>query len=339
MKYHNHPHPSSGRSGILLTNLGTPDAPTTAAVRRYLAEFLWDPRVVEVPRPLWWLLLHGIILRTRPRRSAHAYRQVWQAQGSPLLTTTQRLGERLQQRLNQQQGAASAPLVVVAMRYGNPSIEEGLNRLDAAGVERLLVLPLYPQYAAATTASTYDALYQVLRRWRRLPELRWINHYASEPHYIAALADSVLRHQQQHGQPERLLISFHGIPQRYADGGDPYPRHCEESAHALATALGLTPQQWQLSYQSRFGREEWLRPYTDETLKSWGAEGVSHTQVICPGFAVDCLETLEEIGEENRDSFLHSGGKTFSYIPALNDHDSHLELLTTLVNRHTQGWG
>ncbi|MES9958575.1 MAG: ferrochelatase, partial [Sedimenticola sp.] len=281
-------------TGVLLTNLGTPDAPTTADVRRYLKEFLSDPRVVETPRLIWWLILNGIILRTRPAKSAEAYRQVWTENGSPLLDISQRQATALQERLQQR---SEQPIkVALAMRYGNPSIAEGLESLRKANARRIIVLPLYPQYSATTTASTLDAVSDVLKTWRWLPELRFISHYQDHPGYIGALAESVREYWQQHGEPDRLLISFHGIPQDYADAGDPYPEECSTTAQLLADNLGLEAERWSMTFQSRLGRKEWLKPYTDKTLKQWGSEGTGKVHVICPGFSADCLETIEEIG-------------------------------------------
>ncbi len=320
--------------GVLLLNLGTPDAPTPGAVRRYLAEFLWDPRVVEVPRPLWWLLLHGVILRTRPRRSAAAYRQVWdEREGSPLLSISRRQAGLLRERL-----AAAGVRVELAMRYGNPSVADGLQRLRAAEVQRLLVLPLYPQYSATTTASTFDAVTSALRRWRAIPELRMVNGYHDDPLYIAALAQSVRDFWDDHGRPERLLLSFHGIPLEYAQKGDPYAGQCHTTARLLAEELRLRDGEWGLSFQSRLGRQEWLRPYTDETLEAWGRAGIGTVHTLCPGFAADCLETLEEIAVENREIFRRAGGGEYLYIPALNDRADHLDLLLGLVRRHSCGW-
>ncbi len=319
-------------AGLLLVNLGTPDSPAPADVRRYLAEFLWDPRVVETPRWLWWPLLHGIILNTRPRRSAEAYARIWTETGSPLLLHTRRQAEALQARLGEQ------VKVVPAMRYGNPSIAAGLRELREAGCERILVLPLYPQYSATTTASTFDAVTEELRRWRRVPELRFIGQYHSEPGYIAALAASIREYQQENGTPEKLILSFHGIPQRYAEAGDPYPRQCERTARLLAEALGLEEGRWQLTYQSRMGREPWLQPYTSATLEALAREGVRHVQVLCPGFAADCLETLEEIAMENRDIFLAHGGERYGYIPCLNDRPDHVEALAAIARSYLGGW-
>ncbi len=319
--------------GILLVNLGTPDAPSEGAVRRYLAEFLSDPRVVEMPRLLWRLILHGVILRTHPRRSAAAYRKIWTDEGSPLLAISRQQSDLLQQALEERMDGPVR--VELAMRYGSPSIPSALERLRRANARRVIVLPLYPQYSATTTGSTFDAVTGTLHRWRWLPELRFINHYHDDPGYIGALANSVCSFRERHGEPDHLLISFHGIPQAYADGGDPYPEECRMTARLLAEALELEPDRWSCSFQSRMGRKPWVRPYTDETLKAMGNDGVAHLHVLCPGFPADCLETLEEIGEENRARFLEAGGKEYRYIPALNTSPGHIEALADLILRHT----
>jgi len=338
MKYKSEasPHRQQPKVGVLLVNLGTPDAPTPTALRRYLAEFLWDPRIVEMSRPLWWLILHGIILRTRPAKSAHAYQTVWTEQGSPLLVTSRQQAEALQQRLQQEINPHF--VVELGMRYGNPSIASALDRLKKANVQRLVILPLYPQYSATTTASSFDMIYQELQRWRWIPELRFINGYADHAAYVSALAESVEHSWQQHGRNELLMFSFHGTPQRYFDAGDPYYCFCQKTARLVAEKLGLTKEQYRLTFQSRFGKEPWLQPYTDATLASLPADGVKSVSVICPGFSVDCLETIEEIEVENREVFLAAGGDSFHYIPALNAQPSHIEMMKQLVEQHTQGW-
>ena len=335
LPYQNHPDIDQTvpeHLGILLVNLGTPDAPTTEDVRRYLAEFLNDTRVVEMPRWLWWFILNAIILRTRPKRSAEAYASVWTDEGSPLMRVSKHQAEALQQQLDERMDQSVK--VVLAMRYGNPSIAAGLDQLRQANANRMLVLPLYPQYSAATTASIFDAVTAELQSWRRIPELRFINRYQDHPAYIRALAESVRVAWEQEGKPERLLMSFHGIPQDYADGGDPYPEECRTTASLLAAELGLANEDWKMSFQSRMGRKPWIQPYTDKTLKAWGKEGVKSVHVICPGFAADCLETLEEIAVENRDYFLKAGGQSFHYIPALNESPGHIEVMAELVQQH-----
>jgi ferrochelatase len=327
---------ASRSTGVLLVNLGTPESPSAADVRRYLKEFLWDPRVVELSRPVWWLLLNLVILNTRPRRSARAYAKVWTDVGSPLMVISRKQRAALQAELEQQ--PATPVKVALAMRYGKPSIAAGMQELRAAGIARLLVLPLYPQYSATTTASIVDAVSNELGSWRVLPELRFINDYHEHPSYIAALADSVRRHQATHGVPEKLLLSFHGIPQDYIDAGDPYAQQCYRTTALLVAALDLPEHRWQLSFQSRLGPKQWLQPYTDHMLKALAKEGVKNVQVMCPGFSVDCLETLEEVSMENRDIFLEAGGEQYGYIPCLNDDAAHIRLFCELVSQHTQGW-
>ncbi len=329
-------HDRLSQTGVLLVNLGTPDAPDPVSVRRYLKEFLWDPRVVEVSRPVWWLVLNGVILNTRPRRSAKAYRKIWTPDGSPLLTISRRQRDALKSALARNLGK-DIP-VELGMRYGNPSIRSALGKLRGLNVHRILVLPLYPQYSATTTASTFDAVTNELRSWRWLPELRFINHYHDEPDYISALAGSVRRHRVEAGNADKLLVSFHGIPEEYFHKGDPYFCECQKSGRLLAEALGLTTDQWQLSFQSRLGPKQWLQPYTDQTLKALANNGVKSVQVICPGFSADCLETLEEVAMENRDIFLAAGGERYEYIPCLNDDAEHITMLVKLVGRHTHGW-
>ena len=316
--------------GILLTNLGTPDAPTPAALRKYLAQFLWDSRVIETPRLLWWPILHGIILRLRPRRSAKAYREVWTEAGSPLLAMSQKQCEAIRSAL---EDIVDEPYrVELGMRYGNPSIRSALDKLQSYNMNRLLVLPLYPQYSAATTASTFDAVADVLKTWRRIPEFRMVNSYHDDPGYIAALAESIRSHWAKHEKPDKLLFSFHGLPKTYVLAGDPYQDECIATSGLLARALELDEDHWQVSFQSRFGPREWLQPYTDKLLQEWGTGGVEHVQVVCPGFAADCLETLEEIAMQNRDFFLDAGGKVFSYIPALNNNDRHITALCDIIH-------
>jgi len=320
---------SAANTAVLLLNLGTPDAPTRAAVRRYLAQFLSDPRVIDYPRWFWLPLLHGVILSLRPRASARAYAKIWTAQGSPLRFHSQALTDKL---------AATGLRAALAMRYGAPAIAAEIDRLLAQGTERLLLLPLYPQYSATSTASAFDAVFAALRSQRRLPEVRSINSYHAEPEYITALAESVEKYWLTHGRGERLLLSFHGIPQRYVEAGDPYREQCLITTQLLRERLGMTEATLEVVFQSRVGREKWLAPYTDETLARLAREGVRHLQVLCPGFAVDCLETLEEIAMRGREQFTAAGGQRLDYIPALNDSAAHVRLLRGLVERHLQGW-
>jgi len=329
-------HDSPQTLGILLVNLGTPDSPSPRDVRRYLREFLWDPRVVELPRLLWWPLLHLVILNVRPVRSARAYARIWNAEGSPLLSISRKQQTALQERLAQ---SLACPVhVALAMRYGRPSISAGLQELRARQARRVLVLPLYPQYSATTTASVFDAVAASLRRERWLPELRFVNQYHDDEGYLAALAESVREHWARHGRAQRLILSFHGIPRRYFLRGDPYYCQCHTTARLLAARLGLTDDQWMLTFQSRMGREPWLEPYTDQTLRTLPAQGVRRVQVLCPGFAADCLETLDEIALENREVFMDAGGESYEYIPCLNDRPKHIEALADLVTTHTLGW-
>lgn len=332
----NFQHDAPARIGVLISNLGTPDAPDTPSLRRYLKQFLWDPRVVEVPRPLWALILHGVILRLRPARSAAAYRSVWTEQGSPLLLNTRAQAEALQADLAADHG--DAVRVAFAMRYGSPSIQDTLDQLLEAGVGKLLVLPLYPQYSGATTASTFDAIAADFTRRRWLPELRFVASYHDHPAYIRALADSVREHWTEHGRADRLLISYHGEPESYLHRGDPYHCQCHKTSRLLAEALDLPEEAYQTTFQSRFGREPWLQPYTDDTLKALPGKGVGSVQVICPGFSADCLETLEEIGVENRDYFLEAGGERYEYIPCLNASPGHMAALREIVGEQLQGW-
>jgi len=322
--------------GVLLCNLGTPDAPTAPALRRYLREFLWDKRVVDFPRPLWWLILNCLIVPLRSPKSAALYRKVWTDEGSPLLAISKRQQQALQRQLDAEKSGAFR--VQLAMRYGNPSIASGMQALRDAGCKQVLILPLYPQYSSSSTASTFDAVAETVKQGRDMPELRFIRDYHQDDAYIAALAASIRKDFAANGQPDKLMLSFHGIPKRFHDTGDPYPDECKRSTALLAAALGLATDAWQLSFQSRFGREEWLQPYTDKTLKKLAAEGVKNIAVACPGFSADCLETLEEINIQNRETFLAAGGESFRYIPALNDRQEHMQALTDIVTRHTSGW-
>ncbi len=313
---------------MLLINLGTPRAPTTAAVRSYLREFLSDPRVVEIPRLIWLPILYGLVLSLRPRRTARAYRKIWLAEGSPLLVYTRRQQRALSAALDKRGPAAT---VEAAMCYGQPSIASVLEQLHKSGVTRLIVLPVYPQYSATTTAAAFDAIARALKKQRRLPEIRLINDYHDDNAYIKACAAHVLNSRREHGGGEKLLLSFHGLPKKNVLRGDPYESQCRKTAALIARELDLRWDAWLPCFQSRFGRAEWLKPYTDETLRALARQGVKSVDVFCPGFAADCLETLEEIDMQNRNFFLAAGGRRFHYIPALNDGKEHIECLARIV--------
>jgi protoporphyrin/coproporphyrin ferrochelatase len=328
-------HGQPERIGVLLVNLGTPDAPTPSAVRKFLAQFLSDPRVVEASRWLWLPVLHGVILRFRPRRSAHAYRQVWTAQGSPLMVLTRELADRLQSALLDRLGPMTT--LALGMTYGSPSIPTALQQLREQNATRILVLPLYPQYSGTTTASAFDRVTSTLQHWRWVPELRFIMQYHDEPAYLDSIASSIERQWRERGK-RHLLFSFHGIPKSYLLAGDPYHCHCLKSARLVSERLKLADDEWSVSFQSQVGRAEWLRPYTDELLIRYAREGRREITVVCPGFAIDCLETLEEIELRNRETFLASGGTAYDYVPALNSSDAQVALLADLVARHAQGW-
>ena len=328
-------HGSPAGTGILLVNLGTPEAPTAPAVRRFLKQFLSDPRVIEYPRLLWWLILNGVILRIRPSRSAAAYREIWTEEGSPLMLHSRDIANGVRKRF-----AGSDNIhVELAMTYGEPSIGSAIDKLQAAGAWRLLVLPLYPQYSGTTTASVFDAVSNKLQTMRWVPETRFINQYHDEADYIAALASSIREHWQENGRGDHLLLSFHGVPQYTLDGGDPYHCHCQKTGRLVAEALDLAEDDWTLSFQSRVGREEWLKPYTDATVRELGKNGVKSLDVVCPGFSTDCLETLEEIAMQNADFFIEAGGESLNYVPALNARDDHIGFLSGLIRRHIAGWG
>ena len=319
-------HPSSGKTpGVLLSNLGTPDSPEVEDVRRYLRQFLSDRRVIKMWKRLWWLILNSIILRTRPARSARAYSKIWTNEGSPLLVESQRQLSLLRAKL------PSIP-VELGMRYGNPSIESALGALQRQGANHVVVLGLYPQFSYTTISSVKDEVLRFIESGRSYCSFTMICDYHDHDLYIGAVSDSIREYREKHGQAERLLMSFHGIPKKYAEDGDPYPEQCHKTANLIAERLRLDDHQWGLSFQSRLGPTEWLRPYTDETLEVWGKEGVKSIQVVCPGFSVDCLETLEEIAMENSDVFKNSGGGHFSYIPCLNSSAPHIEMMVKLIN-------
>jgi ferrochelatase len=330
-----HAHGKAARIAVLAVNLGTPDAPDADAVRRYLAEFLSDPRVVEIPGWAWKPLLHGIILRTRPAKSAAKYASIWTPEGSPLQVWTEKQAKLLLGALGER---GHRVLVRHAMRYGSPSIATQLDALKAAGADRILVLPLYPQYSGTTTASVFDAVAEWARRTRRLPELRFVNRFHDDPLYVDALAQRLLRHWTHHGPAERLVLSFHGAPKRTLRLGDPYHCECQKTARLLRERLGLAPDRVLVTFQSRFGRAEWLRPYTEPTLRDLARGGVRRVDVACPGFVSDCLETLEEIAQECRDAFLAAGGNEFHYVPCLNDDSRWITALATIAQNHLAGW-
>lgn len=322
--------------GVLLVNLGTPDAPTTSAVRRYLGEFLSDPRVVEFPRVPWWIILHGFILLTRPQRSAKAYREIWTDQGSPLLVHSEDIAKAVAEKLSAR--LSGAVNVELGMVYGNPSIASALQKLHDQCARRIVVLPLYPQYSNTTTGAAFASIGKSLARRRWIPEYRFINHYHDSPGYIAALAASVKDYWDVHRRGDKLLMSFHGVPQITLLSGDPYHCQCQKTARLLAEALDLQEDAWQLSFQSRVGRAEWLRPYTDDTLQALGKQQTARVDVVCPGFAADCLETLEEIEIQNAELFKTSGGGNLNYIPALNARDDHVTFLSRLLQKNVAGW-
>lgn len=332
-------HGTAEKTAILLINLGTPDEPTTPAVRRYLKEFLSDPRVVEIPRAVWWLILNGIILNVRPKQSAEKYASIWSSEGSPLKVHSERQTRLLRGFL----GAAGHRVVVdYAMRYGQPSIPQTLSRLKAEGCKRILLLPLYPQYSSSTTATAFDAAFAWAGSLRNQPEIRTVRSFADDPGYIRALANSVREHwMSSGGKPStsyRLVMSFHGVPRYTLDKGDPYHCECHKTGRLLAEALDLGAEEYMICFQSRFGRAEWLKPYTAPTLELLGKQGVQRVDIMCPGFPADCLETLEEIAMEGKTGFLHAGGQDYRFIPCLNERDDWIHALAGLAEKHLQGW-
>ena len=335
-------HESVGdaKIGILLSNLGTPDAPTKAAVKPYLRQFLSDTRVIEPPPPrwIWQIILNAVILNLRPKKSAKAYKTVWDThgEGSPLLSIAKKQKNAIASEL--EKNAPGKFIVSLGMSYGNPSMGSALNELESQGCNNIIILPLYPQYAGASTGSVFDAAARELMNWRNIPDLRFISSYSKEDLYIEALANSVKEYQAVHGKPDLLLMSYHGIPKRYFDNGDNYPCQCCKTTFLLASKLNLKPNEYTMTFQSRLGAGEWMKEYTDKTLKALPAKGVKNVQVICPGFSADCLETIEEISEENHDYFMESGGEKFGYIPALNDRKDHIEFLTQLLLKNAVGW-
>ena len=335
-------HESVGdaKIGILLSNLGTPDAPTKAAVKPYLRQFLSDTRVIEPPPPrwIWQIILNAVILNLRPKKSAKAYKTVWDThgEGSPLLSIAKKQKNAIASEL--EKNAPGKFIVSLGMSYGNPSMGSALNELESQGCKNIIVLPLYPQYAGASTGSVFDAVAREFMTWRNVPDLRFISSYNKEDLYIEALANSVKEYQAVHGKPDLLLMSYHGIPKRYFDKGDNYPCQCCKTTFLLASKLDLKPNEYTMTFQSRLGVAEWMKEYTDKTLKSLPGKGVKSVQVICPGFSADCLETIEEISEENKNYFMESGGEKFGYIPALNDRKDHIDFPTKLLLKNAQGW-
>jgi len=323
--------------GILLTNVGTPDAATTSALRLYLKEFLSDPRVIEDQGLKWKLILNTVILRTRPAKSAEGYRQIWWDEGSPLLVISRRQAEGLRARMARRFG--NPVCVEIGMGYGSPSVSSGLAKLRDAGCDRILVMPLFPQYAAATVGSTFDAVSSCLQTWRWVPQLRFLTGYHDDLGYIQALAGSIREYHKNQGAAGRLLLSFHGLPVRSLHQGDPYHCQCHTTARLLWSELGTPESDQHMSFQSRFGKEVWLQPYTGDTLRAWGTDGVKTVDVICPGFSADCLETIEEIGDEYAEIFQKAGGEKVNYIPALNERPDHLDALADILARNLSGWG
>ena len=328
-------HGSREKIGVLITNLGTPDAPNKKELKVYLNQFLSDPRVIELPKILWQIILKLVILQIRPSKSAEAYKQIWTDKGSPLLDIANR-------QLNKIQSSFSSKneniVFEVGMRYGNPSIPDALLKLQKKQVRRLLVLPMYPQYCAATTGSTFDEVTNVLQKWRWIPEMRFINQYFEEKNYIEALSNSIKSFWKKTSKPQKIIFSYHGIPKRYLTNGDPYHCFCLKTTRLVKEQMGLSDDEIMTTFQSRFGREEWLKPYTSETLKELPKQGIKNIHIISPGFSSDCLETLEELEEENKEYFMESGGENYHYIPCLNDHDDHIDVFVNLIKKHTQGW-
>lgn len=331
----NYEHGSKEKIGVLITNLGTPDAPNKEKLKVYLNQFLSDPRVIELPKILWQILLKLVILQIRPSKSAEAYKQIWTDKGSPLL-------EIANKQLNKIQSSFSSKneniVFEVGMRYGNPSIPDALSKLQKKQIRRLLVLPMYPQYCAATTGSTFDEVTNVLQKWRWIPEMRFINQYFEEKNYIEALSNSIKSFWKKNKKPQKIIFSYHGIPKRYLTNGDPYHCFCLKTTRLVKEHLRLSDDEIMTTFQSRFGKAEWLKPYTSETLKELPKQGIKNIHIISPGFSSDCLETLEELEEENKEYFMESGGENYHYIPCLNDHDDHINLFVNLIKKHIQGW-
>ena len=328
-------HGSKEKIGVLITNLGTPDAPEKKELKVYLNQFLSDPRVIELPRILWQILLKLVILQIRPSRSAAAYKKVWTDKGSPLLVIANNQLNKIKSSFFD---SNENIVFEIGMRYGNPSIHKALSKLQKQQVRKLLVLPMYPQYCAATTGSTFDEVTNVMQRWRWIPELRFINQYFEEKNYIVALSNSIKQFWKKNEKPQKIIFSYHGIPKRYLTNGDPYHCFCLKTTRLVKEYMGLSDDEIMTTFQSRFGREEWLKPYTSETLKELPKQGIKNIHIISPGFSSDCLETLEELEEENKEYFLESGGESYSYIPCLNDSEEHIDMFVNLIKKHIQGW-
>ena len=328
-------HGSKEKTGVLITNLGTPDAPERRELKVYLNQFLSDPRVIELPKFLWQAILKLVILQIRPSKSAKSYKKIWTNNGSPLLDISKRQLVKIKSAFS---NSNKNMVFELGMRYGNPSIQDALNKFQKKQVRRLLVLPMYPQYCAATTGSTFDEVTNVLQNWRWIPEMRFINQYFEEKNYIEALSNSIKSFWKKYPKPQKIIFSYHGIPKRYLTNGDPYHCFCLKTTRLVKEQMRLSDNEIMTTFQSRFGREEWLKPYTSETLKELPKQGIKNIHIISPGFSSDCLETLEELEEENKEYFMESGGESYKYIPCLNDNEDHIDVFINLIRKHTQGW-
>ena len=338
MKYEgekDYKHGSKENIGILITNLGTPDKPKKEELRIYLKEFLSDPRVIEVPKLIWQIILRGIILKVRPQKVAKLYKSIWKKEGGPLLVMLEKQKKGINKIIKKKYKNFK---IEIAMRYGNPSIKKGLEKLRDQGCRKILIFPLYPQYCAATTGSTFDKVTDILRKWRWIPEIRFINQYFEEKNYIKVLANSIERFWQVNGKPQKLIFSYHGIPKKYLLKGDPYHCFCQKTTRLVIEKLKLKEKDYITTFQSRFGPDEWLQPYTDKTLEKLPSEGVKKIHILSPGFSSDCLETLEELDVENKNNFLSAGGEEYNYIKCLNDNPDHLEMLSDVIINNTKGW-
>ena len=338
MKYDgekNYKHGASEKIGILITNLGTPDRPTKDGLRTYLKEFLSDPRVIEVPKIIWQTILRLIILNLRPQKVAKLYKSIWKKKGGPLLIMLQKQRKSLKKNL---QKKLKDLKIEIGMRYGNPSIKSGLEKLRSQGCRKILILPLYPQYCAATTGSTFDKVTEILRKWRWIPELRFINNYFEEPMYIDCLIKSIKKSWKKKGKSQKLIFSYHGVPKKYLLKGDPYHCFCQKTTRLVAEKMKLKEKDYITTFQSRFGPDEWLQPYTDKTLEELPKKGIKKIHILSPGFSSDCLETLEELEVENKQNFLSSGGEEYNYIKCLNDNPQHIKMLESLILNHLKGW-